>query len=213
MSTLSLNPTRRARGHFATDCLPIVAACQSDAEIFTRAAQFVIATIRFPFQSVPMAMADIDALGQESRFVYGWKRDSLRYIAEHKSELHASARACAKGKLSLDSLLLAFLAVPGLGIVKASFLAQLSVGNGACIDAHNLRAMGLSETAFRLSKALTVRTVQQRIAAYNGAWRAIGDSAHWWNVWCDNLATLRAAHFADGAHVSRLHREIILGKE
>lgn len=195
--------------HYSRDCLPIVAASQASVEIFQRAAIFTSLTIRQLFVTIPLQMADVELNGVESRFLFGPKRDAWRYIAANRESLWHAARSCHAGQIDLDSLVLEFLAIPGLGIVKASFLAQLTTGQGACIDAHNLRELGLDETAFRLSKKLTFPTIRKRIQAYNAVWRCRGDSAYWWNLWCDGVASRRPAWFASARECSASHRVIL----
>ena len=209
--TARITTHRAESSHYTRDCLPIVAACQQSAEMTVRAAQMVILSIRYPFLDLAMPMADVDAHGAESRFIYGWKRDSLAYVVRNAGALHSIARALYTQEIALADAVLAFSAVPGLGIVKASFLAQLTAGDGACLDAHNVDSLGLARTAFKFPKTLTVDAQRARIAAYNAAWQTVGDSAWWWDRWCDARATKRAARGVTGADVSRLHRTLILG--
>ncbi|XAI96027.1 hypothetical protein [Microcystis phage Mwe-JY26] len=192
--------------HFSLDARHIARASRESVDVFFWVAVFVILTIRQPFYLMPAQMADVKANGAASRFLFGWKRQAFRALAERKAELQAAAIATHEGRMSLDSLILLYLSIPGLGIVKASFLAQMTAADGACLDTHNLRALGLDESAFKTPKTLKVETIAQRIIAYNAVWRAIGDSAHWWNGWCDFVATLYPDRYKDGAAVSRLHR-------
>jgi thermostable 8-oxoguanine DNA glycosylase len=166
---------------------------------------------------VPRALDDVRQHGAESRFAWGNKRAGIAYILAEQHGLHAKAQAYQRGGISLESLILEYLAIPGLGIVKASFLCQLTVGDGACLDIHNLRAMGLNEAAFKTPKTLKVESILKRIRAYNGAWSAIGDSAYWWNSWCDSYAARAQAKspvkYSDGAAVSAAHLTIIRESE
>ena len=209
----------RASTHFARDCLWIVDQVQNGPpESIVGVAALCMLSIQQPFWMMPRQMADLAENGISSVYLFGAKRSGLAYVMRNRRELHKSALAYADGRISLDTLILDYLAVPSLGIVKASFLAQMTVGDGACLDTLNLRTLGLAETAFRLPKTLTVGTVRKRIAAYNAVWRSVGDSAHWWDSWCDLVATrshnARGAliqGFDDTAHVSRTHRLAITG--
>lgn len=205
--------TARATDHFKADCLPIVRAVQKSPEIWARAAVFVILTIRQMFTLMERQMAEVDDVGADAKALFGWKRSAYRYIQAHKYELWQRAKLAKSGQITLNDLIQDYLAIPGLGIVKASFLAQLTVGDGACIDAHNLRVLGLNTEAFKTPKTLLAGTIRKRIEAYNAVWRVTGDSATWWNLWCDGLAVTRPTWFANGAEVSALHRKCILGKE
>jgi hypothetical protein len=198
--------TENQMSHFDHDARVIAREARESVDVFFWIAVFVILTIRQPFHTMRVQMADVRAKGAESRYLFGWKRQAFRFLAEHKAELQGAAIACHAGKLSLDSLIQEYLRIPGLGIVKASFLAQMTVEDGACLDTHNLRSLGLSESAFKTPKTLKPETIAQRISAYNAVWRNIGDSAHWWNSWCDMVATLYPARYGNGAEVSGLHR-------
>jgi hypothetical protein len=199
--------------HFDRDARTLVASAQTSADSFFWIAIFVILTIRQSFFTMPMQMRDVRKHGAESRFLFGWKRAAFRFLAEHKGRLQGKARECAAGNLPLDSLILDYLAIPGLGIVKASFLAQMTVGQGACLDSHNLKALGLDIDAFKTPKRLKVNTIARRITAYRAIWEAEGDSAAWWDRWCDHVATLYPKRFKDGAEVSALHLLPLMGCE
>lgn len=204
---------------FTTDCLWINSKAQESPDTLPGIAALVLLSIQMPFYRIPVMLQDVRENDYAAKSLWGWKSAGLHYVRANKRALHASALAFVRGDKSLDDLILDYLAIPGLGIVKASFLAQLTVGDGACLDTLNLRTLGLAETAFKTPKTLQVKTVRQRIHAYNAVWRASGDSAHWWDSWCDLVALRqgnilgRAIGSAGGnAHaVSRLHRLAITG--
>ena len=220
MSNRRVNPD----SYFHRDCMAIVNAAIDNPDIVARTATFTLCTIRQWFALVPPQLTDIDRNGAESTFLFGSKRGGWLYVQEHKRELLKNVQSYHAGKLDLEGLILRFLAIPGLGIVKTSFLAQMLVGDGACLDMHNLEALGLPNTTFRLSKGLKVANVVKRIATYNAVWRAHGDSAYWWDTWCDTLAARSGARMGrtlgwiadrigNGAEVSALHRVAVLGEE
>jgi hypothetical protein len=201
-------------GHFARDCVPIVAFAQRSPDNWARVATFVLLTMRQSFITMARQMTDTDRDGSASKWLYGWKRDSFRAIHESKLALHAESLRFARGEIDLDSLILAYLALPGFGIVKASFLCQMTVADGACLDVHNLDRMGLRLDAFNCSKTLTVATIRARIAAYNRIWAAQGDSAYWWDSWCNYVAVRRRKWFPyGGAQCSAIHPDVILTAE
>ena len=208
-------PIIRSASHFTTDCLWIVDHAQRSADSFPGISALVLLSIQQPFSELARAMPDVAANGFESRYLWGFKPKGLAYVQANKSDLWRSARRYADGEINLDTLILDYLAIPGLGIVKASFLAQMTVGNGACLDTHNLRSLGLALDAFKTPKTLKVDSVRKRIATYNATWQNQGDSAHWWNLWCDSVGSRthnsRGAHlnglfYGGGAEVSALHR-------
>jgi hypothetical protein len=201
------------KSHFYRDCTRIVRYSQSSPDAWADSACFTMLTIQQWLALVPRALDDVRISGPQSRFAWGNKRKGIEYILANKRGLWKSARAFKAGKIGLDDLILDYLAIPGLGIVKASFLAQLTVGDGACLDVHNLRAMGLDLDSFKTSKSLKVESIRKRIAVYNAAWRALGDSAYWWDTWCDSYAARAQAKspykYKDGAEVSNAHNIII----
>lgn len=207
-------PRNETPSYFHDDCAFIVDAAQRDANALPGIAALVLCSIQQPFHTVATQLQDVARNGLTSRYLFGSKRDGLAYVMANRRELHAVARAVHGGDATLDDAVLAYLAIPGLGIVKASFLAQMTVGNGACLDLHNLARLGLAESAFKTPKALKVDTIRARIRSYRAVWESIGDSAYWWDSWCDHVAAVvtnsagrKVNHgFTDGAHVSRYHR-------
>jgi hypothetical protein len=152
---------------------------------------FVLATIQQPLQSVANQMRDIRANGANSKYLFGSKRIGYAYAVEHKAVLHAAvSKACEIGDVigAVDVLS----NVPGLGIVKASFVAQICGLEVACLDTHNLRALGKAETAFKLAKSVKAETKRAKIADYVATCRDTGGSRHWWNSWCATVAGNRA---------------------
>ena len=210
--------------HFARDCMWIVEQlAQRGPDALPGIAALVLLSIQQPFSQMPRQMASVAKEGIASPYLFGSKAEGLAYVQEHKRHLFRVVQACRAGKLSLEGLITEFLAIPGLGIAKTSFLAQMSVGDGACLDVLNLRRLGLNESAFKIGKGLGAPFVARRIQAYNAVWQSQGDSAYWWDTWCDGLAARqtidtgrkrkdgttimrRIAGFADGAEVSALHR-------
>jgi hypothetical protein len=198
--------------YFQTDCRDISASALASPDGFTRVATFVLLTIQQQLVMVPKAMADVDAKGRSSAFLFGSKRAGYVYVQTHKIALHSAALQYKRGEISFNELLLQFIAIPGLGLVKASFLAQCSVTHGACIDTHNLTRLGLPVSAFKLPKGLKIDNVLARITAYQAICDASGDSAYWWDSWCDHLAQRKqyVTRGMTGANVSALHRVAIL---
>jgi hypothetical protein len=126
--------------------------------------------------------------------------------------LQAYARQCVSGQISLDRLIVEYLAIPGLGLAKTNFLAQMTVGDGACLDRHNLIHLGLPKDMFKSCNGLQPATVLRKVESYRSIWQARGDSAYWWDSWCDYVAARRPSWFANGAATSAIHR-IVLDKE
>lgn len=204
---------------FTQDCIWINEHAQKSPDTIPGIVAFVSLTIQMPFYRIGAMVDDVRQNDYAAKSLWGWKSASLHYARANKRELHAASMAYVAGRKSLDDLILDYLAIPGLGIVKASFLAQLTVGDGACLDTLNLRTLGLTESHFKTPKTLQVKTIRAKIHTYNTVWRASGDSAHWWDSWCDlvaqrshNVLGRKLGSSGNGAHgVSRLHRIAITG--
>jgi hypothetical protein len=170
---------------------------------------FVLCTIQQPLQSVKRQMADIRVTGAESKYLFGSKRVGYQYACDHAHVLHAAVvKACEVGDAvgAVDVLS----NVPGLGVVKASFVAQICGLEASCLDTHNLRRLGLAETAFKLAKSVKPETKLAKIRAYLELCLKSGGSEYWWNSWCATVAGNRANRSLESADVvSRYHAECI----
>ncbi len=166
----------------------------------------VLLSIQQPWQGVPAQFAHVRAQGRDSVYLFGAKRAGYDYAVEHARELRIAAQI-AYDKSDLDALLMRYLQIPCLGLVKASFLAQLTIADGACLDLHNSRRLGLTPNDVKLPKALRDASKLAKISAYNATWRAHGDSAYWWDTWCDAMVgTTYNKRIATGAQASAIHR-------
>jgi hypothetical protein len=163
----------------------------ASADGLTDVIAFVLATIQQPLQSVANQMRDIRANGAASKYLFGSKRIGYAYALEHKAVLFAAiTKAVEIGDVigAVDVLS----TVPGLGVVKASFVAQICGLEVACLDTHNLKRLGLAETAFKLAKGVKPETKRKKITEYVSVCATTGGSRHWWNVWCETVAGNRA---------------------
>jgi hypothetical protein len=170
---------------------------------------FVLCTIKQKLNLVGRQMEDIRVNGAESKYLFGSKRDGYRYAVEHKEVLFAAvSKGVAIGDVvgTVDVLT----SVPGLGMVKASFVAQILGLDVACLDIHNLKALGLPETAFKLPKGVKRETKLARIAAYVKTCADTGGSAYWWNRWCTYVAGRRGSHLKTPEEVSRYHVDCLI---
>jgi len=152
---------------------------------------FVLCTIQQPLQSVANQMRDLRANGVTSKYLFGSKRDGYAYALEHKHVLHAAmTKAVQVGDVvgAVDVLS----NIPGLGIVKASFVAQICGLEASCLDTHNLKRLGLAETTFKLAKSVKRETKLGKIKLYLDLCLKTGGAQHWWDTWCATVAGNRA---------------------
>ena len=166
---------------------------------------FVLCTIRQPLQSVRQQMTDIRANGAESKYLFGAKRAGYEYTVEHAAVLHAAVVKAVEVNDTIGAVDV-LSNVPGLGIVKASFVAQICGLEVACLDSHNLVRLGLPETAFKLAKTVLPVTKRKKIAAYVAACGSTGGARYWWDTWCDYVAGNKANRsLTSGDAVSAYH--------
>lgn len=171
---------------------------------------FVLCTIQQPLQSVGNQMRDLRANGADSKYLFGSKRAGYAYALEHKHVLHAAIiKACevndAIGAVDVLSN------IPGLGIVKAAFVAQICGLEASCLDGHNLKRLGLGEDAFKLAKTVKHETKLAKIKHYLELCSQTGGARHWWNTWCEFVAGNRANRSLTNADmVSAYHVECLI---
>jgi len=165
-------------------------------ENFARVGTFVLATIRQPIERVPESMRDIARNGAESRSLYGSKRDGYLYLQANAERIQVESTT---HHLNGDDIALALslLQVPGLGLVKAGFLAQLAFGRIGCLDTHNMKRFDLDRNAFRTG-GLAASTLIARTRLYVETCRLCGGSEKLWDSWCRYVAALRPSNFAQG---------------
>ena len=157
-------------------------------ERFTDVVAFVLCTIRQPLQTVAGQMADIRANGAKSAVLFGSKRAGYQYALDHAAELLSAVRGAHAAAEAVDVLT----AIPGLGIVKAAFVAQICGFEVACLDTHNLRRLGMAEASLKLAKSVKPETRRRKIASYVALCASTGGARHWWNTWCEFVAGNRA---------------------
>lgn len=165
---------------------------------------FVLLTIQQPLQQVGRAFADVKAKGEASVYLFGAKRDGFRYVRAHRRSLFKRVKAAvAAGDIvgCIDTLT----RVPSLGMVKASFVAQICGLNVACIDMHNLARLGLPETAVKLAKTVKDATRRAKITAYVALTQETGGARFWWDSWCEYVAGRRGSPLKTASAVSAFH--------
>jgi hypothetical protein len=165
---------------------------------------FCISTIRQPFQQMKVQMDDYRANGVNAKMLFGHKRAGVEYLIEHKRVLHAAiveAVKCGDAVAAIDVLT----NVPGLGIVKAAFVAQCCGLEVACLDSHNLTRLGLPVDSLKMAKGLKRETRLAKIAKYVALCRETGGSRYWWDSWCEYVAGRRNSPLKTGDEVSAFH--------
>jgi hypothetical protein len=165
---------------------------------------FVLLTIQQPFPYVARQFADVREKGAQSVYLFGAKRAGYQYAQEHKEVLHAAMVAAIEVK-DVVGIVNVLTSVPGLGMVKASFVAQICGLETACLDMHNLARLGMPATTFRSVNALKDDTRRAKIADYVALCARTGGARKWWNDWCEFVAGRRNSPLKSGDEVSAFH--------
>jgi len=191
-----------------------IAACneyaQDSAENLKRCALFVVATIQQQLETVPVILTGFVSEGGGSKYAWGFKSNSIEYLDANYCELYRDAM---RAKDKPGKLLAVFLRVPGFGIVKAGFLAQIFANQTGCIDVHNVTLYGVPMSALRYTKKCKAKTLREKRAQYIDLCAGLGGSAELWSRWCDYVAAMRPNNWANGSEVSRFHVDVITGLE
>lgn len=169
---------------------------------------FVLLTIQQPLQQVAGQMADVRRHGETSRYLFGSKRDGYRYAVENAGDLYRSVMDAVNAGDAIAAIDVVS-AVPGLGIVKAAFVAQIVGLEVACLDTHNLRHLGLPESAFKVGRVKR-ETKLKKIRRYVDVCTETGGARFWWNRWCDYVAGRRRSPLATGDAVSAFHVQCVI---
>ncbi len=174
---------------------------------------FVLLTIRQQFSGVGR-MLDKVRVGDYGP-LWGFKYRGFEYLREKREYLHQRVNAARRGKIWVNDLMRDYLAVPGLGLVKAGFAVQLLTGEAGCMDMHNLERFGINERDFdipaRKDPDEQLRVIDECIENYLHTCDAYGGSEMLWDGWCHWVAdTYRT--YQDAEDVSRRHVTFLTGE-
>jgi len=154
--------------------------------------EFTLCTINMPLSRVHTQRVSIKKEGIHSKWVSDTKAKGILYAQQHKQELHALMLNIREtmGVDSVDAgqaVVDLFMRIPSIGMVKAGFIAQMCGFNVACLDRHNVRMLGMSETALRVSKTIKPELRLKKIRKYIELCQVSG-AKHWWDTWCNFVA-------------------------
>ena len=202
---------------FKADNPKIRAFAAESADNLMQVALMVSLSIQQDWASVGKQLQDVKTKGIDSRFVWGGKQKSYKYMATNKHKLYAQMMAVLNSNKSDDdraySLMKVFLRIDGLGMVKAGFLCQLVGGVVGCIDVHNIRAYNISPKILSMAKnPKTIKgleTNKRKVLDYIKICHDIGTEELWDN-WCNNLAVIHKKKWVDGRQVSKVHYDYLM---
>ena len=198
---------------YARDCHAIAQhACASPAGLLD-VIEFTLCTIQMGLSTVKLQRRDIAINGASSAFLFGSKRVGWTYSRDNAAALWGEAMAIRdRGLDNVDAVtdaVLHFMQIPGLGMVKASFVAQMLGFNVACLDTHNLRRLGLPQSAMKISATLKPASMRRKVEAYVALCQQDG-AAYWWDTWCHYVAGNKSNKLLDtGDVVSKYHYDAV----
>lgn len=184
---------------------PRIEAHARTPEGFADVAVFVLLTIQEPLRRVPEYMERVQR-GDDSP-LWGIKRRGAEWIWNNGKRWAARCQLLAHHRHATDAdLLLALTECPGLGLVKAGFVAQLAFGRVGCLDTHNLKRFNLKPDAFALRSKQTPQLKRRKAETYAAKCQELGGCAFLWDSWCEYVATSTRIEWPGGAfEVSAYH--------
>ena len=191
-------------------------ALESPRQLF-EVGLFIQCTINTHFEQVPGMMAEARQEGRNSKYWNPTKRRAYDALLSESQSLwhdfrwwHTRRQDTGDNADITEAAIARLVDLPGFGIVKAAFMAQLVLGLGGCLDRHNLRKAGLDERIFQRIPS-TAEGLHARIKTYVQTCLALGGSEALWNQWATMLSVARPASFPTADHVSRWHVTCLCG--
>ena len=179
----------------------IASAMRQDADAFARGVTFALLSIQQMFVTVPKAVVDVEQNGTASRFLFGFKAGAYHFLMEHKVGLHAACVAAT----SPAEVIATVATIPGIGIVKAAFVAQLMGHDVACLDTRNIQREKRNPREYRSRKDCSPRKFAKDIERYV---RDTGGKAReYWDTWCIDVAKI---YGMTPLAVSKLHLDCVV---
>lgn len=186
--------------------VPIIcAAMRADLKTFKRGVMLAVLSIRQPFHTVPQACKEVERRGGKARCLWGSKPAAYTYLKTDGETLWHDACAAQ----SAADCIAVMTRVPGLGIVKGAFVAQMLGHDIACIDSRNANRLGMASDAWNAHGRKANERFRQMIHDYVAAYG--GRAQEFWDTWCTEIAGIYHT-MGDAYDVSRLHLTCIVPK-
>lgn len=193
---------------YARDTATLKAIGLGTDEGFVAVCAMALLSIQQPFRTVKRQMKHVRDNGLESGYLWAFKRAGLAYVTEHATELRTELTAIARcDETSAEQALEVLTQVPGLGLAKAGFVAQMLGFDVGCLDTRNLHEFGLTRSSVRFDKSNAEHMRLNRIAAYVALCRSLGGAEFLWNNWCAGIA--RDEFFQTADRVSAYHVDCV----
>jgi hypothetical protein len=178
-------------------------AMRSDCEVFKRGCLFAVLSARQPVRNVPAMLDDCDRERAASVYLFGWKRQSYVYLQTEGETLWRDV--CAIPLADPGAAIMRLMDVPGLGLIKAGFVAQFLGFDVACLDSRNAEREGRDYAReFRSPGRLSALAKRKHVDRYLG--KVLGKASYYWDTWCAYVAP---DHKLTAYEVSALHLAIM----
>ena len=199
------------------DVNPVINAYMQKSEMHMQdGIMFVVLSIKTPFHTMSRQMQDYRKYGLSSKYVWGFKKQTLEYLLENRSDLYRRLMAASRvdvSKNTRDRMMMEMLTqVLGLGLAKAGFVMQMMFGRVGCIDVHNSRRFRkVTPKDLSFSPTAKITTRLQKIDNYIDICKGHRSTSKLWDQWCDLIADKHCNHFSSGWDVSKYHLEALVG--
>ena len=193
---------------------------QRNADNLSMVILMVVLSIQQRWSQVGHMLQDVQKNKQKSKYIWGNKAKTYKYIMIHKHFIYGQMMAILNSDksdtLKSYALMNMFLRIDGLGIAKAGFVCQLVAGLVGCIDVHNIRMYKVNPNLLKYNKnAKTprgVETNESRVFDYVDFCNRQYGTRNLWDSWCSFIADKYPNDFVDGFHVSELHYTFLTGE-
>lgn len=184
---------------------PIRDAMRADLDIFRRGAMFAVCSIRQPTIGVPDQLGVLFDNEEGDNPLFGFKFAAFTALmGPMGAAIWADIRnPLGHTKASCEYAIGRLLDVPGLGIVKAAFIAQLMGYDVACLDARNVTRENRNPRAYR-TDGKTPRQLAPKVRQYVA--ETFGKAELYWDAWCNDVAV---AYHRTPQEISELHLVIV----
>jgi len=172
--------------------------------------RFAVLSARQPLYNLPADMEQAHRGGPDAMSVlFGWKHRAWIACEDHEQAIFTQCLDIWEHSSRLDFELVLYLAgLPGLGLAKAGFVAQLAFGVSGCLDTHNLRRFGIDPNTFAHIKQRKTLAARRRMTErYCTIIDWCGGTGALWDSWCHYVASdsLMKRAYRNAEHVSELH--------
>jgi len=173
-------------------------------------ALLAIVSAQQPFYKMGDALADLKRYGAQAWCLYGPKRAGWAWLEGHAPILWAQVCEWAEAPaVDPEEVMGYLLRVPGMGLVKAGFFAQMTLGISGCLDSHNMERLELHPRVVRWNPRAGPLGKAKIIRRYLAAVSEAGGSEVLWDDWCRDIARRHPTRFASPEEVSAYHHRAL----